>query len=490
MADMQIDEYLENVIKSGDQGSGYLASRAAPTLKHSQYVRVLKAGMNGLAVLDVPKNAALAVHSSGGDVRIAGSDRSLSSYAYSAVVGAVRQAKAIGAKPLAIADVLDCSSDNAAVLETLMDGIVAACNEYHIPVMNGEYAILGKRVVGPANITVTMLSELPSPDARARFVKGEDQYAVFHPEGKPVFMNSDGVGTKTEFYERMYSLHPDTQTGALALARATHDFLAMNADDASKKGAHAHILSGVMETKGILPVDVIRTHFSGLAMSMGITGILQHEPCDARISGYGNIAYNLSGTLVSTIDEDRLANPLVPAAGEHLIAIRKWHPNPRSNGITVKRERMIEHLGKDWHRTEEGRHFLEYLAEPSAVLYPLFGRLINSGLATSVYHMSGGAFHGKLAVPLAAHGLGASLRLFTPDPREVTLAQMTGDVRTAYAKWPMGNDAFISTNRPDEAIAAIESEGYDALVSGVLEAGSGILIDAFDGSKIAFNGQK
>jgi len=84
--------------------------------------------------------------------------------------------------------------------------------------------------------------------------------------------------------------------------------------------------------------------------------------------------------------------------------------------------------------------------------------------------MSGGAFNGKLARPLAKHGLYVELdNLFEADPRELALAFITSpSIKASYGKCPMGNEAFIATDHPHEVIRLANSAGYDARKCGRL----------------------
>jgi len=61
-------------------------------------------------------------------------------------------------------------------------------------------------------------------------------FTAFDPEGKAVFINSDGVGTKTEFYER---------SGKHWLA--LYDSLAMNGTTASRTAARIMVTNDVVE---------------------------------------------------------------------------------------------------------------------------------------------------------------------------------------------------------------------------------------------------
>ena len=452
-----VDEYLSKVVQLGDEGSELLAKICAPTLKNSEHVDILE----HMAVLRIPDGNNVVVHSAGGNPE----ENDLAAHSRSLVDRLVEQAKAIGAKPIAFADVVDSSTGDKLMLETIAHALVQQANKYGLAIMNGENAILGVRVNCDANVSGTMVSILSNSKSThtppSSFHMAGVNYAIFDPEGKAVFINSDGIGTKTAFYERAGIYHP-----------SLGDSLAMKVDDTAKAGAIVKAVSDVVETKGNIPFNRIMEHAAQLAKGMGILYILQQEEVGNRLQGYNKDApaYNISGSVVSVIDEERLRNPLKPNAGDYIVAIR-GKPNPRSNGITDKRKKMVDLFGQDWHKTEVGQIFLKYLAEPSTVLYPVFKELIDEGLATSVYHMSGGAYNGKFARPLAQHDLFVSLdNLFPPDWRELTLAGASfTSAEVAYAKWPMGNDGFIATRDPAQATKIIEKHGLETREVGQLE---------------------
>ena len=257
----------------------------------------------------------------------------------------------------------------------------------------------------------------------------------------------------------------------------------MKVDDTAKSGATVVVISDVIEHNGkfdLLKLNEIDREADVIGNNLGAVYILQKENVGDRLRSYNGkaAAFNVSGSAVCLIDEERLKNPLKPSAGEYLIAIR-GKPNPRSNGISAKRK-IINSLGeewcrtsgkKEWHETEEGKMFMEYLAEPSTILYSVFKDLIDKDVATSVYHLSGGAWDGKLARPLAKHGLFAKLKnIFPPDWRESALVGHSfTPAEAAYAKWPMGTDGFITTTNRDEAIKLIEGHGLEAKLVSQLE---------------------
>jgi len=462
-----LDEYIEQEKKKGEAGNK-LAARCVETLKFSPYIDIISQGKNGVAVNRFKEDKIVVVHSAGGDPKV----RNISDYSTSLVNRLVEQARAIGATPVAMANVIDASDTKKLDVDTIADALIPRAKFYNIAIVNGETASLGSRVNCMFNISGTMISILDKNSDFAKnfprtFIHNGVRYAIFDHKCKPVYMNSDGVGTKTEFYERIKKY-----------ALAFRDFMAMTLDDAVKLGAIAQVISGVLERKGDIPFIEIAAEISKygkLAANRFIQlpeplCILQEEDVGNRIQSYlsGLSSYNLSGSVVSLIDEERLKNPPKPSVGEYLIAIR-GKPNPRSNGITGKREAMIKMLGEHWHNKSKGEYFMEFLAEPSTLFYPLFHELLQRRVATSFYHMSGDAYDGKLASPLAKHDLFVEIKdLFKPDEREKELAGNTPN-ENAYKKWPMGNEGFVTTRYPEEAFRIIEKHCLQARVVGQLQ---------------------
>jgi phosphoribosylaminoimidazole (AIR) synthetase len=492
----QKDPYIEEYISQNDKGSNILAARCVQTLRGKDYVEVLQSGTNGIAVVRIPQTHYAVVHSIGADPKI----MDVENYTRSLLERLVSGCNNIKATPVAFADVIDSRVAREELIELIGSTLVSSADSYGLPILNGELAILGPRVTVEANISGTMLSmisknaRLPIDRVPGVFTYKGITYAVFDPAGLAIYMNSDGVGTKTEFGERTKRYE-----------RNLRDALAMKLDDLIKIGALSRVVSDVVETKGNIP-------FSKLANAaiirelhkMGIIYILQQEDVGRRIRGYNSDvdSLNISGSAVSTIDEERLNNPLKPSAGEYLIAIKAQ--GPRSNGISDKRKVMVHLFGDDWHLTPQGRIFMPYLSSPSILFYPIFKQLIDSGLATSVYHMSGGAYDSKLAKQLFKHGLFADIGkndankylddLFPPDWREILFSAYSQSLEDSYKKYPMGNEGFVTTKDPEETLKALRQFGLEARVVAVLEKAkegeTGTRIRTHIGKVIYFSGSE
>ncbi len=499
-----VEDYLKSVIQLGDEGSDYLNKRCAPTLKNSSFVDVLDPAMGGQRVLRIPDEYFVVVHSAAGDPEKA----DLKEHAASLVDKLVEQAKAIGATPVAMANVIDASKGERSDLEFIVDGMTERADHHKVAIMTGELAILGEDIITKkANVSGTMIS-IVRKDAQSAFIQSVPctglktvngtlvRYATFDHSGKAVSINSDGVGTKVKWYEMI-----------LQYQRALGDSAPMKVDDSAKSGAQVMVISDVVEhSRTIDTLCMIREAFA-IGIELKAQYILQFEDVGVRLRSYNGQSpgFNVSGSAVCLIDEERLRNPLKPSSGEYVLAIR-GRPNPRSNGITSKRKIINEmgkewcarHLADEWQDTPEGKEFLKYLAEPSTMLYPVFMDLIKQGLATSVYHMSGGTYNGKFARPLAKHDLFARLEnIFSPDWREMAMVKFAKvPFEKAYAQWPMGNDGFVTTSNPDEAVKTIMKHGLEACVVGRVESAVNgrtgvelVGINASNGGNVYFSGR-
>ena len=68
--------------------------------------------------------------------------------------------------------------------------------------------------------------------------------------------------------------------------------------------------------------------------------------------------------------------------------------------------------------------------------------------------------------------------------------QSLQNIKDAYAKWPMGNEGFVTSSLPDSAIAMIKEHYLEAKVVGRLEKRNdgvtGVKLRAFNGDIVDF----
>ncbi len=483
---MSVDSYDERIIGPGDEGSALWARICAPTLRNSPHVRVIKGGMNGVAVIKVPRGHYVLVNASTGHPSLS----DISEHAGSLVDRLVEPARRLGATPIGLGNDFNSSTGDLGVIERAGKGLVERANKFGVAIMNGENAILGSRVNGEANILGALVSMIPKSVAPFEsstrlFEHDGTRFAVFDPCEKSVYVNNDGNGTKLEFNEK-----------AKRLELGLSDSAEMKLSDFIKLGASARVIADVVETNQPLDMAGLETEARRLGGKYGFTYLLHHELVGDRIRSYkpGAFALNIGGTAVSVIDEEFIRNPLKPEEGNVLIAIR-GNPNIRSNGATLRRETMNKVSGEEWHTTSEGRRMLEYFVRPSTILYGVFRDLISKGAATSVYHMSGGAYNGKLARPLAKHGLFVKIdKLFAPCDQELEFLKLTSlTAEGSYGKLPMGNDGFIATRHEEAAMHIIHAHGLEGRRVGPLQSAidgrTGVELRAWNGEMVYFSGK-
>jgi phosphoribosylformylglycinamidine cyclo-ligase len=444
------DNYIEDVIQKGDDASEVVHAVCERTWPFRKEVVVVDSSVGGLTVLKLDPESKVAVHSVGGTPNISDLER----YVESLFTNLAAQSQKIGAKPVALTDTLDMSVIDIDIARTAARTMYDSAKRYGVSIINGEIAGLGDRVNTELNISGTMISEIDSKHPDGVFLKHGISYAVFPHEGKYVFANSDGVGTKIEIAERTGS-HTNM-----------HDLFAMLLDDTVKKAAWARVVSSVLERRGNFSSEgILRQRGIDLAGSMGIYFTMQSEDLGSRVNGYGYEPYNLGGTCVGLIDPADLEKQPAPQPGDYLLAVRDpKNPNFRSNGITKVRNGLREIFGDEWHSAEfQGRKVGELAGAPSTILYPAFRALLRKGLASGVYHMSGGSHKGKLAVPLAKLGLHAEISdLFEPSPLMQRLVEHYKSTQEdAYAIWPMGNDGYVATSNIGEAVVVLNRHGLE-----------------------------
>ena len=499
-------DYIESVIKKGDEISESLYQLFSTTLQNSPYIDVITQGMNGIAVIRPQEDHILVAHTAAGDKN----ERDIKNHVESMVQKLLEQANLLNAQPIGMSDIIDTPfSDKTLIVNEIGRTLKKLADKNNFAILNGEYAICN--TVNPeikANISATMVSLIKTSSKKPNPFYIDNSHGFdaifFDPNQKPVYMNSDGTGTKpNNFYTRSRKYH-------LAL----YDSIAMKLDDSVKIGATPLIVSDILETNNpdaISSTSPITNTIKEIEHSIPhklIYQVIIHD-IGNRIIPYksGEITLNVTGTAINTINEDRLKNPPKPRPGDYLLYVVK-EPNGRSNGWTSKNEIMKEFgqeiyeiyqktikSPQDWHKTPEGKAFLEYLTRPSTILYPLYSQLLEKGLATSFYHLSGGAYNGKLAKPLSKHDLYAYItNLPNPPWIEKALMGMSGmSIKEAYSQWPMGVDGFITTSKPEEAMKYIKSGGYNTGIAGQLrkaKSRKGIGIKTPFGKTIYFSGNR
>lgn len=480
------EDYGQTVIKKGDDGSKILGRMCLESAEFNSCTKQVAYGKDELFLSKIPEGFDIVVHSASGDANEVDIDK----HALSVVEKLILQAEQLGAEPIGFANVIDSNTGDLDMLRSIADVFMHKARTNSFSILNGENAILGERINPDyqANIAGTFISIVP----KERITSADFSFARFSPNGHYVFMGSDGVGTKTELYERKFP----------RLEPAWWDSLAMKADDMAKIGAVIKVVSDTLDMNGINQEEFLRESKGNLKYLMselekfGFQYLLQKESVGNRLRGFdiNQFACNLSGSAVGVLRRERINNPLIPKPGDYLVAFHT-KPNPRSNGMTDKRKAMVSIGGNYWHEKRELKPFLEYLSSPSYCYYPfVMDDLLPRNLVSAFFHNSGGAFNGKLASPLAKYGLFVELEnLFNPPWQELALCGMLlNNAEKSYAKYPMGNEAFIATSDPDTVIERASRNKIYARVVGQLqtavEGRTGVQLTAFNGEPVYFSG--
>ncbi len=471
-----MSDYIEDFIRKGDLGSGVLRVSTAPSLTSNSSIEIANYGEKKIAGLRIPQDKIAVVHSAYGNYSI----KNPFEHTRSMVDSIVTQGHRLRVTPLALANVVDSNSGEIELIKGIGEAMNEAAVRNKIGILNGENAILGN-LINPAygaNVFGTAVSMTDKGQLElGQGVIGGVRYFAFDPKGQFIFMNSDGVGTKTDIYRRTSELET-----------ALYDSAAMKVDDSAKIGAKVVVLWDNIEMGQNFTTTSNFVHTAQeIGKKNGFSYMLNVESAQGRVNGY-----NVSGNAVCLVSDERLKNPLFSRPGDFLMAIEA--KGPRSNGITAKRKLMEKEYGPNWHQDPKTREHLKFLTTPSIIFYGAFSELVDKGLASAVYHMSGGAFRGKLAKPLADQNLFVSMRdLFSPHKIERYFTEKSPDtIEASYEKCPMGNEGFISTRDPENARKILGKYGLRARTVGQIEQArkrTGLALISYDEKRVYFSGK-
>jgi len=329
--------------------------------------------------------------------------------------------------------------------------------------------------------------EVISPSDDFSGLRGIDVSGL--PKGTIMSMGFDGVGTKMELGERI-GKH-DT---------IAHDLFAMVCDDAVVRGAEPVLIGSILDVKSLKApdgsyfIDQLNQLAAGYvaAANAARVAVINGEIAElgARVNGYGSFNYNWGAGVVWFARTERAITGKEIKAGQAIVALRE--DGFRSNGLSLVRKILREHLGEDYHAAEGGR-YVEAALTPSkiycAAVCDMFGGAFNEPEAkiTGVAHITGGGIPEKLGRVLRTSGLGATLdTLFDPSPimREVKEMSAVSDEH-AYATWNMGNGMLIISPEPGCVIDCAQRHGLEARIAGHVNEKPGIHIRSYTGRIIS-----
>lgn len=455
--------YLQDISDKAD------ASRAAwelckQTLRNRPEVQLVPYGVDELTLLKLPPGKVLVAHLAAGNSK----ERDVGVHAGSFVDKLYRQAMAIGAEPLAFTNVRVANNgEKPEQIAPAIAALVDKANEYGMTALPGETAIHRERV-NPAIIANISGVGFSMAENAGRFRKPVfhhqgTTYVVVNPQKNFLQVNADGAGTWGEFDER-----DGNYTSTLLKS------VEMQLADAVKTGAAAKTSLNMVEINGNVNFAQIQKTAKALGELLGIDCIVEQEYVGDRIVGYklGAPAHDIGGASVSLLPPGRLKNPLVPKAGDYLVAVtsQEEDSNGRANGATSKRRIVDDALGREWHATKVGKAIMPYM-KGITLLYPAMREATVKAAATSIGHLSGSAWKGKVAGPLAKYGLHAEIEdMFEPSWQDKLLMAVSGSsLEELLAQWPLNTQGYGTTKNPNRFISIMERHGHRAKVIGRLE---------------------
>jgi len=287
----------------------------------------------------------------------------------------------------------------------------------------------------------------------------------------------DGVGTKTELYQR-YNNHRGT----------AYDLGAMVLDDVLRYGGQAYGWSNILDTGKLDNPDGspnptvqmgMRQLAEGLVSASKSAGvpILNGEIAElgASIGGYGDFKYHWGAAAVSVVLKDRVLTG--KELRENDIVIGLAEPGMRSNGITNLRNVLSRLCGPEWHHETIPEISNKPLGEvahlPSTIYHGLVTKLtggFNPDVTPQIdshgfAHITGGGWR-KLSSLVLGTGLGVRLDDPMQPPALMRFLQHQGNMtdEDAYGTWHMGmGGAIIAPERDVQTILeAAERSGIHA----------------------------
>lgn len=371
------------------------------------------------------------------------------------------------------------------------------------------------------------------PDVRYRpditLATSHYTFAGIDPYPYEIWPTADGIGTKPELAERLFTSDGDPSS----FETLAFDTMAMVKGDEDRFGRFMLGVAEVVDWSSADNVDVVRAVARGLkqAADTGRFAVLNGETAELgyRTSGYGKVRLNWNAVGISLVVPGKLILGNELAVGQPIVAFRE--PSIRSNGLSKARailetayllslgyqskteyiEKWFKDRGVFWNMNDflaqldtlMGHNFLEQVLPPWHEMYPDITKqlLAPSSLYGSVMykaqggidgprsvdliaaaHISGGGVPEKTKRMLEAKGLGAHIEAVFPDPEGVqSLLKLVNGFppeiqerlgvtdMSACLQWNRGIGFLVVTRNEKEADKLIEiadSEGYEAKIAG------------------------
>ncbi len=284
--------------------------------------------------------------------------------------------------------------------------------------------------------------------------------------------NDDGIGTKMIIAELAGKY--DTMG---------YDLVGMVADDAICVGAEVVSISNTIDVEKV-EKGVISELMKGLEKACKEQKIVVPGGEIAELGTMVN-GYVWNATAVGIVEKNKFITGDKIEPGDSIVGLRSRLF--RSNGMTLVRHILAQHLGKNWHNEiySDDITWGEAVLEPTLIYHnavlEMIGRYKQEAKAdiSAIAHITGGGLPDNMARIVKNKGYGAKIDNL-PRPHDIMLKiQKMGDVsdKEAYKTWNMGIGMAIATKDPEKVIEIADRHNIASLKIGEITSESGIQIE-------------
>jgi len=225
---------------------------------------------------------------------------------------------------------------------------------------------------------------------------------------KPVLVAStDGVGTKLK----------------IAFATGRHgtvgyDLVAHSVNDVLVQGARPLFFLDYL-AMGKLDGEITASVITGMAEACREFGLVLLGGETAEMPGfYQSGEYDIAGTIIGVVEEDRIIDGARVRAGDELVALSSW--GLHTNGFSLARKVFFEQegLSPDSHLEEIGGTVADVLLAKHRCYLPELEPLLDTGTVHAMAHITGGGLTDNIPRVLP-EGLGVRIDLARLRPQPV-----------------------------------------------------------------------
>lgn len=332
--------------------------------------------------------------------------------------------------------------------------------------VGSPYARLGvdidKIKKGHSQVAKILKASFPRTSGLGRVLLGAGHYAglVSLGGGVALALHADGVGTKVMVAQ-----------AAGKFDTVGIDCVAMNVNDVICIGARPVAFVDYLALKQ-MDEQLVEEIAEGLAKGgkLAATPIIGGETAIMPdLFTEGDKVFDLAGTVAAVVDEKRIVSGSAIGVGDVMLGVES--SGIHSNGYTLVRKVLDEHIRKRLSPRELDRPLLDVLLEPTRIYVKPVLKLLEQVDVHGLAHITGGAFT-KLNRLAADRPIGFKLSSMPKPPPIFKLIQRIGRISTRemYRTFNMGIGfcVILPKDEAEEASSIFEKAGMGThLVGGV-----------------------